>query len=140
VILADTNVVSVLCKEEPDQRVLNWLSAHRSDILISAITIAEMAYGIARLPVGKQRAALRLRLDEIKDDFSNSIVAFSEVDAEAFGLIMARRRALGRPISVPDCQIAATASTYDVPLATRNLADFEHIGLTLINPWSHVAL
>lgn len=134
-ILIDTNVISVLCKAEPDHEVTTWLSARRGEILISAITIAEMAFGIARLPEGRQRNALRLRLDDIKHELTGQIVPFTAVDAEVFGLVMAKRRAMGRPISVPDCQIAATALVLEVPLATRNLTDFEEIGLVLINPW-----
>jgi toxin FitB len=134
-ILVDTNVISVLCKAEPDQNVTTWLSLHRGSVLISAITIAEMAYGIARLPIGGQRNALRQRLDDIKYDFTGQIVPFTAVDAETFGLVMAKRRAMGRPVSIPDCQIAATALVLEVPLATRNLKDFEDIGLVLINPW-----
>lgn len=134
-ILVDTNVISVLCKSKPDQQVTQWLGAHHGEILISAITLAEMAFGIARLPICKQRSALRTRLDEIKLSFEGQIVPFNAAEAEVFGLVLAKRRVLGRPMSIPDCQIAATALVLEVPLATRNLADFEHIGLALINPW-----
>ena len=134
-ILVDTNVISVLCKFTPDQQPTNWLQVHRGEILISAITIAEMAFGIACLPSGQQRHALRQRLDDIKLDFTGQIVPFTSVEAEIFGTLMAKRRAIGRPMSIPDCQIAATALVLEVPLATRNSTDFEHIGLALINPW-----
>jgi toxin FitB len=134
-ILVDTNVISVLCKREPDQQVTTWLGHHRGELLISAVTIAELAFGIARLDQGRQKTALRQRLDEIKHDFTGQIVPFTAVDAETFGTVMARRREMGRPISIPDCQIAATALVLEVPLATRNLKDFEDIGLELINPW-----
>lgn len=138
-ILVDTNVISVMCKAKPEQQVTTWLSEYRTEILISAITIAEMAFGIACLPLGHQRNALRQRLDEIKFDFTGQIVPFTAVEAETFGLVMAKRRAMGRPMSVPDCQIAATALVLEVPLATRNIHDFENVGLVLINPWAPIA-
>jgi predicted nucleic acid-binding protein len=52
---------------------------------------------------------------------------------------MAHCRAIGRPMSIPDCQIAATAIVLKVPLATRNTKDFEYSGLELINPWTPIS-
>jgi predicted nucleic acid-binding protein len=139
VILVDTNVISVLCKAKPDPQVLKWIGSRRAELIISAITIAEMAFGIACLPVGLQRKALRERLEDIKHDFLDRIVPFTAVEAETFGTIMAHCRAIGRPMSIPDCQIAATAIVLKVPLATRNTKDFEYSGLELINPWTPIS-
>jgi predicted nucleic acid-binding protein len=55
--------------------------------------------------------------------------------AIACGTVMARQRKAGRTVDVMDSLIAATALQHDLTLATRNISDFENLGLTLINPW-----
>jgi toxin FitB len=71
----------------------------------------------------------------LAEEFAGRIFAFDSDAARAFSRIAAHRRALGKPISSPDAQIAAIAKTRRAKLATRNAADFADCGLDVIDPW-----
>lgn len=66
---------------------------------------------------------------------ADRMLPFDESAADAFGEVAAERRRIGRPISTADAQIAAIALVRGAMVATRNVRDFEGVGLTLINPW-----
>ena len=72
----------------------------------------------------------------LRPGFANRILPFDSAAARAYAEIAAARRAAGRPVSYPDGQIAAIAHSRGMALATRNIRDFEDIGITLINPWT----
>lgn len=67
--------------------------------------------------------------------FMDQILLFDLSAARAYGPILAVRHAKGRPIDEIDAQIAAIAKVHGASLATRNIRDFEHCGITLVNPW-----
>lgn len=136
-ILLDTNVVSELMKPSRDRRVIRWLDAQReSDLMTSAVTIAEIRLGIALLPDGKRRADLAERADATFELLAATTVSFDALAAKQYAAIVAARRKRGRPIGYPDAQIAAIAVSAGLTLATRNSGDFADIdGLTLVDPW-----
>jgi predicted nucleic acid-binding protein len=139
-ILLDTNVVSELMKSFPEPRVLSWIDATPTTALfVSAVTQAEILYGIALLPAGKRRdrlaGAARAAFDAY---FRSRILSFDSGAAEAFARLAADRRQAGRPISQADAQIAAIACSRGATLATRNISDFEECGVDVVNPWSFV--
>jgi predicted nucleic acid-binding protein len=117
--------------------VERWLAEKpAASVFISAITEAELRYGIALLPNGNRRSALTAVLqDMLAEDFNGRILPFDSSAAVAFAEIAADRRQAGRPISQADAQIAAVARSRGAALATRNLSDFSGCGLELINPW-----
>jgi hypothetical protein len=138
VILLDTNVLSELMKVAPDQTVLAFVDGIPAMALFtSAITQAEILYGIALLPDGKRRdgllAAARTALD---NHFRGRVLPFDGIAAEAFAAIAVARRESGRPISQADAQIAAIAKSRGATLATRNVADFDGCGVSVVNPWN----
>jgi predicted nucleic acid-binding protein len=137
VILLDTNVVSEAMRVVPDPRVLRWLNeSETSDLYLSTITIAEVAYGLQILPQGRRRDAISERFQQfVNRGFSHRVLSFDEPAAFVYGEIMARRKSLGRPMSVPDGQIAAIAKTHSLVVATHNVGDFEPTGIELVNPW-----
>jgi predicted nucleic acid-binding protein len=138
-ILLDTNVLSELMSPKPSPAVLGWMSKQRfADVLyISTVTLGEILYGIELLPAGKRRDGLWHEAEAMfQEDFGARILPFDDAAARFFAKIAAARRMRGRPISNPDAQIAATARVHGAALATRNTADFEGCGLTLINPWN----
>jgi predicted nucleic acid-binding protein len=136
-ILLDTNVVSEVMRQKPSDNVLNWLNGCDStDLLISSITIAEICYGLRILPVGQRRQLLQMRFEQfVSKGFAGNIVDFNESAARAYAEIMAVRKEKGRPMSLPDGQIAAIAQINHLVLATRNITDFEDCGIQLINPF-----
>ncbi|MCP3729310.1 type II toxin-antitoxin system VapC family toxin [Sphingomonas sp. MG17] len=136
-IVLDTNVVSELLRTEPASEVLDWLRGQSSaSLFITTVTHAEIRYGIAILPAGKRRDALDALANEILgEDFAGQTLTFDAAAAEYFATIAADRRALGKPISQFDAQIAAITRSRGANLATRNVRDFVDCGVTLINPW-----
>lgn len=139
-ILIDTNIVSELIRPIPAPNVLRWFG--RQDALalrISAVSEAELRRGVAILPDGRRRDALRAAIDAmVAEDFEGRVLPFDSAAAVAFATIFAERQVAGRPISFPDCQIAATARAQGAAVATRNVADFEGCGIAVMNPWDRV--
>jgi hypothetical protein len=137
VIILDTNVVSELMKADPFPAVFTWVSRHPpADLFTSTMTMAEVLYGIERLPHGKRRDQLLREAESIfVEDFAGRILPFDESSARMFALVAAERRGLGRPINEPDAQIAAIARANHAMLATRNTNDFEGCRVRLVNPW-----
>lgn len=102
----------------------------------TAITAAELLYGIARLPNGQRKAQLAAAVHGLlSEDFLGRVLPFDEAAAGQYAEVVTGRERLGRPISRADAQIAAICLTANATLATRNTADFEDTGLELINPW-----
>ncbi len=136
-ILLDTNVVSEVMRSAPERRVLEWLNSQESSSLyFSTISMAEIAYGISILPVGRRRAELKERFEQfVGRAFAERVVNFDIGAALIYGEVMGVRKELGRPMSVPDGQIAAIARWKGMALATRNVVDFEECGVELVNPW-----
>lgn len=137
-IILDTNVLSEVMRPLPTAEVLRWLATHpASRLFTTAITQAEILYGLELLPKGKRRAALQSAVEAMfEEDFADRILPFDSDAARVFPQIAASRRALGRPITQWDAQIAAIARSRGAALATRNTGDFEDCGITVLNPWS----
>jgi toxin FitB len=135
-IVLDTNVVSELMRASPAHAVLSWLAEHRvSDVYTTAITVAEIRYGIARLPAGRRRDGLQQAADEIFAAFPQQVLSFDLRAAAAYADLVAQRDSTGNPISGFDAQIAAICRTHLATLATRNVADFSGTGVATVNPW-----
>jgi predicted nucleic acid-binding protein len=137
VIVVDTNVVSELMKVEPSDAVRAWVVVqNRHELRITAITVAEILYGIDRLPGGKRKTTLREGAVEIFSRFGEDVLPFDAAAATVYPEIVDHRDRLGAPISGYDAQIAAICRAQGACLATRNEKDFEGVGVELINPWS----
>jgi len=138
VIVLDTNVVSELTRQAPEPRVISWLdSLAVGDVATTAITAAELLYGVARVPGGRRKQELTAAVHGmLSEDFRGRVLSFDEGAAWRYPGIVTGRERLGRPIGVADAQIAAICRTADATLATRNIHDFEETGIELINPWA----
>ncbi len=136
-IVLDTNVVSELLRVAPEQRVVRWLEAQPfRSVFTTTITQAEILFGIGVLPPGRRRTALAAAAQAIfGEDLVEQVLPFDGDAALAFAKISAHRRSLGRPISQLDAMIAAIADSRGARLATRNVRDFEHCGVDLVDPW-----
>ena len=137
-ILLDTNVLSELMRPAPAAAVENWMSAQpAAGMFISAITEAELRYGLALLPEGQRQRRLLAQAEAmLAEDFAGRILPFDSAAAAAYVPIAAARRLSGRPISQADAQIAAIAASRGAVLATRNVTDFEGCGITVLDPWA----
>jgi hypothetical protein len=136
-IILDTNVVSELMRPAPEPRVLRWFSGQAAeDLRITAITVAEILYGIELVSTSRRRDALRASVEKMLEDvFADCILTFEDRAARAFSQIATSRRRQGKTISEFDAQIAAIARVHGATLATRNPYVFEGCGVRLVNPW-----
>lgn len=135
--LLDTNVVSEWTKQRPDAGVVAWLAEVDEDrVFISIVTLAELRYGVERLPAGARRERLDAWLtQDLPVRFEARMLPVDAGTANAWGKVMARGQAAGRPVGTMDAFIAATAEQHDLTLVTRNITDFEALKVRLVSPW-----
>ena len=132
--LIDTNVLCELAKDSPDPEVVNWFSSHHHDeLLISTITVGEIAYGIEKKEEGRMKHELMDWFESVLlERFEGSIIS---LDTEVM-LLWGKLRATGRTLPLIDSQIAAAALSCKATLVTRNTRDFEGIDdLKVVNPF-----
>lgn len=136
-ILLDTNVISELMKPEPEPTVLDWVDQQvDTDLYFSAITKAEVEWGIDLLADGKRKRQLVEAAAAVFALFDGRCLDYACSVASGYVAVAAESRRAGRPMSVEDMMIAAIAYTQDAVLATRNVSDFDFLpGLALVNPW-----
>jgi predicted nucleic acid-binding protein len=137
-IVLDTNILSELYKPVPSEEVEAWVAMQSStNVYTTAITQAEMLVGAELMPKGKWRSAIESFIQGMFEvTYLGRILPFDTDAAHHYSHIAAYRRALGRPIAEFDAQIAAIVRSNGAVLATRNTDDFEHCGITVLNPWT----
>lgn len=137
-IVVDTNVASELMRPSPSTAVEAWArSQSAADLYTTSITLAEILYGIERLPRGRRKALLTAATEEVFATFAEQVLAFDAAAAREYAGIVARRERVGAPIDGFDAQIASICRVREAPLATRDLRDFHDTGVDLIDPWRH---
>jgi predicted nucleic acid-binding protein len=136
-IVLDTNVISEPRRPQPAPSVMAWLTGQDVERLyLTATVVGELAHGIAILPGGRRRDRFEAWLSElVHTRFAGRILAFDGEAALLFGQVLAVARAKGRPTDAGDAQIAAVARLHGMAVATRDVTDFEPLGVTIINPW-----
>jgi predicted nucleic acid-binding protein len=140
VIVLDTTVVSELMRDEPAAAVIRWTDEQAAgDLWLTAVTAAELLYGVARLPDGRRKHRLVSQVVAmLEDDFDHQIAAFDMTAAAYYGEIAANCERAGQPVKVADTQIAAICRSHGATLATRNTRDFAGAGITVVNPWTSI--
>ncbi len=136
-IVLDTNVISELVRHRPDPGVLAWVDARSvADLYVTSVTVAELLYGVERLPPGRRRAGLGAAVgDLITVDFAGRVLPFDAAAAVTYAQVVAERERAGHPIGMADAMIAAVALEVGAVLVTRNVKDFAGVGLDLVDPW-----
>lgn len=135
--LVDTNVPSELVRSQPEPRVERWIAAQKLDTLfISAVSFGELRKGITLLSPGKRRIELESWIEgDLSILFSGRVLSVTRSISERWGMLDAGRQLAGRPLNTADGMIAATALEHDLTVVTRNVNDFEQLGVTILNPW-----
>jgi predicted nucleic acid-binding protein len=136
-IVLDTNVLSELMRPSPAEAVVAWVSSRPArSIFTTAVTHAELLYGVLLLPDGRRRRELEGALEALfEQDLADRVLPFDELAVHDFAYIAADRQHAGRPIAHADAQIAAICRSRGAAVATRNVSDFEGCGLTVVNPF-----
>ena len=132
--LIDTNIVSEWVKPRPDPGVVSWLDEVDEDrVFLSVVSLAEIRFGVERLTPGRRRSRLDDWLrKELPPRFEGHVVPVDEEVADACGRLLAQARQAGRGLGAMDALIAATCLACDLVLATRNLPDFEGLGVEFL--------
>ncbi len=136
--LVDTNVLSELSKPLPAGEVLQWFLKHEPELFVSSISLGEIRKGLEILPLGKRRLNLESWFRLVCERLEGRILSFNISTAHVWGQLVGRLERKGILIPALDSQIAATALRHRLTVVTRNVEDFKHTGLALINPF-HVA-
>jgi predicted nucleic acid-binding protein len=130
--LVDANVLSEATKPDPDARVVEWLRRNERALVVDPIVLGEVRFGILLLARGARRA-------ELERWFEQGIgrvqcLPWDSVVGLRWAQLLADLRRRGRPMSVKDSLIAATALAHDLELATLNRCDFEPSRAKLVDP------
>lgn len=136
--IIDTNVFSEFLKDRPNESVIEWMnSVPAEEQFTTAVCVAEVRKGLARMPPGRHRQSMEETANRLfLEVFAGRILPFDFQSAELFGEIFEARRRSGGSHSVEDCMIAAIAKAHGMAVATRNVRDFEGIGVDVIDPWA----
>ncbi|MFL6313292.1 MAG: type II toxin-antitoxin system VapC family toxin [Terriglobales bacterium] len=137
--LLDTNVVSEWVKPRPDPGVVAWCASIDEDrTFISVVTLAELRYGIERLPIGRRRLRLEEWLEhELLIRFDGRILSIDAAIGDAWGKVVARADKNGQPANTMDAFLAATAELHQLTVVTRNIEDFRKLTNSVIDPWNN---
>jgi len=131
--LVDANVLSEATKPQPASAVVDWLRDHERNLIVNPIILGELEYGILLLPVGRRRTRLQ---KWFADGAKRLRVLDLDVDtAKVWAALLAELRRKGRAMPVKDSLIAATARQYQLTVATRNIDDYRHAGVAVVNPF-----
>jgi predicted nucleic acid-binding protein len=131
-IVLDTNTVAEVMRG--DERVRERLLAHpRGAVTLPQPVVAEIEYGLARLPASRRRTALAGRWSVISRELRR--IEWTDAVSARFGTIKAELERRGRPIDDFDVAIAAHAIAFEAVLVTHNLTHFERIPGLRVEDW-----
>jgi predicted nucleic acid-binding protein len=135
--LVDTNCVSELVRQDPEQRVMDWFDAADERLLfLSVLTLGEIRKGSALLGQSKRRARLESWLEaDLQTRFAGRILPIDAAIADRWGVLAARSQAKGKHLAVIDGLLAATALHHNLTVVTRNANDFADVQVSVLNPW-----
>ena len=136
-LMLDTNMLSEMMRPKPEGKIADWIVRQPSDDLFTAaVCQAEILSGIAILPSGRRRAALEAAAYSMfETDFARRVLPFDAEAATAYAELFAARRTAGRPSGTIDLMLGGIARVRGASVVTRNVADFEGLGLRIVNPW-----
>lgn len=134
--ILDTNVISAVMNDPPDDKVVAWLDRQApSSIWTTSVTILEIQTGLQVMPAGNKQAKLSQVFEKILDGMDHRIAVFDENAARLAANLTAVRQRKGRVGEIRDTMIAGIVLAHRANLATRNVTHFADISATVVNPW-----
>lgn len=135
--LLDTNVLSELRRPKPARKVVAFVASQPVEkLFVSAVTFAEIRFGIERL----EDAGRRLELNEwllhkVRPMFEERVLAVTEEVMFTWRVLLEEGRKVGHTFSQPDLIIAATAVHHGLTVVTRDRSEYERAKVPVFNPW-----
>lgn len=136
-IILDTDVISALMKDQPEQAVAAWVDQQsRVSVWTTSVSVFELRFGLEIMALGKKRSRLAEALEVLLGEkIGERIAPFDAQAAEHAASLMAFRAKAGRPVELRDTMIAGIALAHQATIATRNTAHFRDLSVSVINPW-----
>jgi toxin FitB len=136
-LVLDTNVLSALIKDVPDEAIERWLD-RQADLSVwtTTISVFEIRYGLAIMPAGRRQSAMLAQFEHtIEESLERRVLSFDRAAAAEAALLMARRKVAGRPIDLRDTMIAGIVLAQRATLVTRNVRHFPDLDPAVVDPW-----
>jgi predicted nucleic acid-binding protein len=138
VIILDTNVISELITNAPDPAVRGWANGQqKGELVTTSIIVMELRAGVEKLLQSRRRKRLEDDISwALEDLLGGRVLNFDRRAAFAAAAWFGACRRAGRTVPTTDFQIAGIAISRRIPIATRDIGDFDDVGVKLINPWA----
>lgn len=136
--LLDTNILSEIRRFKPERKVLAFVArTPLNDLYISAVTLAELRFGIELLSLGDpRRADLETWLIQtIRPMFQQRVLPVTEDVMFRWRVLLEQGRRIGHTFSQPDLLIAATAIQHGLTVVTRDRSNFDKALVSVFDPW-----
>jgi len=133
IYLVDANLLSEPTKQAADGRVVTWLNANESNLIVDSIIVGELRIGILALPRGRKRARLEQWYETVVETID--CIAWDATISQRWAALVVELKRKGEIVPLLDGMIAATALQHDLIVATRNTRDFEKTGVKTFNPF-----
>ena len=133
IYLVDANVLSEPTKQTADSRVVAWLAANESNIIVDSIIIGELRIGVLALPRGRKRDRLEQWYETVVE--SIECIPWDATISRRWAALVVELKRKGETVPLLDGMIAATALQHDLTVATRNTRDFKKTGVKTLNPF-----
>lgn len=137
--MVDTCVISEIMKPKPNNDVVEWLCDNSNELRLSSVTVKELYYGALRMDDGKRKDALLTSIENIIWLYNEDIIPFDKRAAVVCARMHNRVQREGFTPTIEDLEIAATCLSNDMTLVTRNVKDFDYLGVPLFNPFEMAA-
>ena len=135
----DTNILSELRRPKPERKVLAFVAAQPLELLyVSAVTLAEIRFGIELLPDVARRSELNDWLaHNVRPMFEQRVLVITEDIMFKWRLMVEEGRKVGHTFSQPDLIIAATGRHHGLTIVSRDTKEYEVARIYVFNPWTN---
>ena len=131
--LVDANVLSEPTKMAADSKVVTWLNANESNLIVDSIIIGELRIGILALPRGRKRERLEHWYKTVVETIE--CIPWDASISQRWAALVVELKRKGETVPLLDGMIAATALQHNLIVATRNTRDFQKTGVKTLNPF-----